>query len=229
MHLRKREFLHMKQFAASNDPKLARYLEETFHPEDPILRQVVERSNKAGLPEIQVGNMDGLHLEVLTRALGAKKAVEIGTLGGYSGIHIARALPEDGKLYTFEMSPAHAAVARQSFDLAGVGHKVEILVGPASANLSKIVAHGPFDLVFIDADKTGYPGYVEWAAENLRIGGAVIGDNTFAWGMIADETTEDKEDQATVKALRKFNDFVANSGRFKGTILPTSEGLTFGV
>jgi caffeoyl-CoA O-methyltransferase len=219
----------MKTFAASNDEKLANYLEATFHPEDETLRQVVESSKKAGLPEIQVGDMDGLHLEVLARAIGAKKIVEIGTLGGYSGVHLARALPKDGKLYTFEMSPAHAEVARKSFELAGASSKVEILVGPALANLSKITQHGPFDLVFIDADKVSYPKYLEWAAENLRVGGAVLGDNTFAWGMIADEKFEDASDEAAVRALREFNDRVANSGRFKGTILPTGEGLTLGV
>jgi caffeoyl-CoA O-methyltransferase len=219
----------MKTFAASNDPNLFNYLEKTFHPEDATLRQVVERSNQAGLPEIQVGHMDGLHLEVLARAAGARKIVEVGTLGGYSGIHLARALPADGKLYTLEMSPEHAAVARKSFELAGVASKVEILVGPAITNLPKIASNGPFDLVFIDADKVSYPKYLEWAAENLRVGGVVIGDNTLAWGMIADEKFEDSGDEAAVRALREFNDRIANSGRFKGTLMPTGEGLTLGV
>jgi caffeoyl-CoA O-methyltransferase len=219
----------MKEFAASNDPKLVGYLEKTFKPEDPVLHDVVQRSVKAGLPAIQVGMMDGLHLEVLTRASGAKKAVEIGTLGGYSGIHIARALPPGGKLYTFEMDPKHAEVARASFQTAGVADKVEIFIGPAIQNLPRIAANGPFDLVFIDADKTGYPDYLKWAAENLRVGGIVLGDNTFAWGMIADERAEDPSDQPTVTALRAFNDSIANGGRFKATMLPTNEGLTLGV
>lgn len=219
----------MKEFAASNDPTLFRYIEKTFRPEDPVLRQVVERQQRAGLPNIQVGNMDGLHLEVLTRAAGAKKAVEIGTLGGYSGIHLARALPEGGRLYTFEMDHKHAEVARASFEQAGVLPKVEIFVGPALDNLNKITRHGPFDLVFIDADKEGYPKYLDWAAENLRVGGLVIADNTFAWGMIADEKAEDPEDQASLSALRDFNDRIANGGRFKATVLPTAEGLTIGV
>jgi caffeoyl-CoA O-methyltransferase len=219
----------MKTFAAPNEPSLARYLERTLQPEDQTLHQVVENSKKAGLPEIQVGDLDGLHLEVLARAAGAKKIVEIGTLGGYSGVHLARALPADGKLYTFEMSQAHAGVARRSFELAGVSSKVEIFVGPALANLSKITQHGPFDLVFIDADKANYPNYLAWAAENLRVGGVVLGDNTFAFGMIADEKFENSNDEATVRALRKFNEEAASGGRFKATILPTGEGLTFGV
>src|SRR5579885_614649 len=124
---KKGDFPRMKTFSAPNEPKLASYLEKTFHPEDETLSQVIRNSKKAGLPEIQIGDMDGLHLEVLARAIGARKIVEIGTLGGYSGVHLARALPADGKLYTFEMSPAHAEVARKSFELAGVSSKVEIL------------------------------------------------------------------------------------------------------
>jgi caffeoyl-CoA O-methyltransferase len=218
-----------KTFSVPNDPRILAYLKKTFVPEDDVLRTVVERSKSAGLPPIQVGDMDGLHLEVLARAVGARKIVEVGTLGGYSGIHLARALPPGGKLYTFEMNPMHARIAQESFALAGVSDRIEILVGSANENLSRIESQGPFDLMFIDADKTGYPRYLDWAERHLRVGGVVLGDNTLGFGMIADETFDDREDESAVRALREFNARIATGGRFRGTMLPTGEGLTFGV
>ena len=219
----------MKTIFGGTETKIVHYVEEIFRPEDPILREARERSEKKGIPLIQIGKMDGLHLEILTRDSGAKKAVEIGTLGGYSGICIARGIGPEGKLYTFELEPSHAEVARENFQKAGVSDKIEILVGPALENLNKITHHGPFDLVFIDADKVNYPAYLQWAADHLRVGGMVLGDNTFAWGMIAEDKFETLDDEKTVKALRDFNLTVAQKGRFRATILPTGEGLTLGV
>jgi caffeoyl-CoA O-methyltransferase len=218
-----------KQIAAANNPKIIEYLEKTFHPEDEVLRTIREIGEKAGLPMIQVGAMDALHLEVLTRATHTRKAVEIGTLFGYSAICIARALPKDGKLYTFEADTKHANVAQSVFKKFELESKIEIFTGAAMSNLNKINKEGPFDLVFIDADKENYPNYLNWAYENLKMGGVVIGDNTFAFGMIADEQFENAEDEATVKALRLFNNQAANSNRFRATLLPTGEGLTLAV
>ncbi len=219
----------MKNYEAETTPEILKYLEKTFHPEDPVLIEIRKRSDKAGLPPIQVGSMDGLHLEVLARAIGAKKAVEIGTLGGYSGVHFLRGMGQDGKLYTFELHPHHAEVAKKSFENAGVSKQVEIHVGEAIKNLKKIEQDGPFDLVFIDADKTSYPAYLQWAERNLRVGGAVIGDNTLAFGMIADTAFESKEDRDTVVALQKFNSELSQSGRFLATLFPTGEGMTFAI
>ncbi len=219
----------MKKLLGGTETKIVHYVEEVFQPEDHILREARERADRNGLPHIQVGKMDGLHLEVLTRISGAKKAVEIGTLGGYSGICIARGLTQDGKLYTFEFEPLHAEVAQENFKKAGLSDKVEIFVGPALQNLPKIQNHGPFDLVFLDADKVNYPEYMRWAADNLRIGGLMIADNTFAWGTIADDHFESPEDAQSVRALREFNSSAAQGGRFRSTLLPTGEGLTVGV
>lgn len=219
----------IKKALGGRETKLVNYVDVTFQPEDGTLREVRERSEKSGLPSIQVGKMDSLHLEVLTRATGAKKAVEIGTLGGYSGISIVRGLGPEGKLYTFEFDAHHAEVARDSFKKAGVSDQIEIFVGPASENLPRVNAHGPFDLVFIDADKVNYPLYLEWAAENLKVGGVILGDNTFAWGLIADETFDSAEDEAAVKALKEFNRLLAQGGRFRATMIPTGEGLTLAV
>ncbi len=204
------------------DPGLARYVEHLFQPEDDVLREIRARSTKAGLPEIQVGPMDGRLLEFLARTCGARKAVEVGTLGGYSGVCLLRGMPE-GHLHTFELSESHAAVARESFLRAGVGTRATVHVGPAVTMLPKIETEGPFDLVFIDADKVSYPTYREWAAKNLRPGGLILADNTFAWGGIA---TSQEEGPA---ALRRFNQAQAEDKRFLSTIIPTAEGLTCGV
>jgi caffeoyl-CoA O-methyltransferase len=213
-----------------NDPKIVQYAEQVFVHSDPLLNEVAVRSEKEGLPVIQVSQMDGLHLEVIARSLGARKIVEIGTLGGYSGICFLRALQPGGKLYTFEGSAHHAKVAAESFKKAGFSDRVEIFVGTAIQNLPKIEQHGPFDLVFIDADKVSYPAYLDWAAKNLRVGGTVLADNTFAFGLIADEHVSDPKDKADVEALREFNQKLADpKGVFRATILPTGEGLSYGV
>lgn len=214
----------MKKYS-STSPEIEEYVERVFHPKDPILNEIRARAAAAGLPDIHVGNMDGLHLEVLTRAMGAQKIVEIGTLAGFSGVCMARGLPPGGKLYTFEFEPKHAEVARESFKKAGVSDKVEIFVGPAVEKLSEIEKLAPFDLVFIDADKPSYPAYFEWAVKHLRKGGAILADNTFAMGEIA---TGDRK-SPRLEALRKFNELCAQDPRLRSTILPTSDGLTFAV
>lgn len=207
------------------DAQLSRWAEDLFQPEDAILKEIRERSVRAGLPAIAVGRFDGLHLEVLARALGVRKAVEVGTLGGYSGTCLLRGMGAEGTLHTFEISPAHAEIARESFRKAGVEAQATIHVGPAAETLHQIDGEGPFDLVFIDADKVGYPVYLEWAAEHLRVGGTVLGDNAFGWGRV---TTKDSAEES-IRALRAFNEQLARGGRFRSTMIPTAEGLAMGV
>jgi len=218
----------MKSFG-QGDPKITDYALEVFRPEDDLLREIRFRSKREGLPEIQVGTMDGLHLEVLAKALGAKKTVEIGTLGGYSGVCLMRGMGPSGKLYTFEVNEKNAQVARESFELAGYRENAEVIVGSAILNLPRINRNGPFDLVFIDADKENYPYYLKWSAENLRIGGVVLADNTFAWGNIMEKNPSDSGEKVSIEALRAFNLECAQGGRFRATVLPTGEGLTMGV
>lgn len=210
------------------DAALSRWTEELFAPEDAVLREIRERAVAEGLPAIAVGKMDGLHLEVLARACGARKAVEVGTLGGYSGVCLLRGMGEAGVLHTFELLEKNAAVARTSFEKAGFGQRAVIHVGPALENLRSIDALGPFDLCFIDADKQSYPAYLDWAAENLRVGGVVLGDNAFGWGGVAAEDFAG-HDPASITALRSFSALLARGGRFRSTMLPTAEGLALGV
>jgi caffeoyl-CoA O-methyltransferase len=210
------------------DAALAAWAESVYRPEDPVLREIRERSAAAGLPPIQVGAFDGLHLEVIARASGARRAVEIGTLGGYSAVCLLRGMGEGGLLHTFELDPRHAEVARASFERAGLAARVRLHVGPAAERLHDVEAEGPFDLVFVDADKTGYPGYLAWAEEHLRVGGVLLADNTFGFGHVH-EARPAGESAEAMAALRAFSERLARGGRFRATMLPTAEGLSFGV
>lgn len=210
------------------DPALGAWAIAVHRPEDDVLREIRERSAAAGLPPIQVGPMDGLHLEVLARAARVRRAVEIGTLGGYSGVCLLRGMVADGVLHTIELDPGRAAFAQASFGRAGFADRVRIHVGPAQERLRDLEREGPFDLVFLDADKTGYPFYLEWAAEHLEVGGLVLADNTFAFGHVH-EPASAGEDAPGAEALARFADRLANGGRFRATILPTAEGLSLGV
>jgi caffeoyl-CoA O-methyltransferase len=211
------------------DPELSAWTEKTYAPEDAVLVEIRERSARAGLPPIQVGALDGLHLEVLARAASATKAVEIGTLGGYSGVCLLRGMGEHGRLWTCELEEKNAAVARESFAKAGVAARAEVVIGPALKTLPAIAKHGPFDLVFIDADKDNYPGYLAWAADHLRVGGLVLGDNAFLFGLVHKDPRGAGAEQPRIEAMQAFHHALAHGGRFRSTMLPTGEGLALGV
>ena len=211
----------------NSDPKLSEYVSRVYAPEDEVLAEIRNRSAAAGLPDIQVAALDALHLEVLARATGARRAVEIGTLGGYSGVALLRGMAPDGALDTIEMSPRHAEVARESFRRAGVAVRARVHVGMAADILPDLASNGPFDLVFIDADKEGYPAYLDWATDNLRPGGVVLLDNAFLFGNLPESPTGDRA--AQIRAMQSVHEMLARSGRFRATVLPTGEGLAFGV
>ena len=208
-----------------SDPKVASYLASVLGPEDAVLAEIRERASREGLPDIAVARLDGRHLTAVARAAQARKIVEIGTLAGYSGVCLARALPHGGRLDTFEFDPKHAKVARESFLRAGVDKLVFVHVGPALENLPSIETHGPFDLVFIDADKIGYPDYLHWSIANLRRGGVVLADNVFRAAFGADDNWAPE----SIDALDLFNRELATGGDFVATFLPTLEGLAMGV
>jgi len=209
------------------DPKLSDYVARVYAPEDEVLAEIRQRSTAAGLPDIQVAALDALHIEVLARAAVARHAVEIGTLGGYSGVALLRGMGPSGELDTIELSPQHAEVARESFRRAGVAARARVHVGAASAILPKLAGHRPFDLVFIDADKEGYPAYLDWATDNLRPGGIVLLDNAFLFGHLPEPPEGDRA--AEIRAMQSVHDKLARSGKYRATVLPTGEGLAFGV
>lgn len=219
----------MNKSFGNDDPRLEAYLRAAYEPEDPVLREIRERSQRSGLPDIQVAGLDARHLEVLTRLAGVRRAVEIGTLGGYSGVSILRGLAPGGRLDTFEIDLAHARVAEDSFRRAGFADRVTIHVGPALDGLRALAAsgQGPFDLCFIDADKESYPLYLEWAATHLRPGGVIVADNVFLFGRLADIAPGAPGD--ALVAMRAFHQRLATSGEFRATVLPTGEGLTVAV
>jgi caffeoyl-CoA O-methyltransferase len=171
-----------------------------------------------GMPAIQVGPSEGRFLYLLMKMIGAKKVVEVGTLAGYSAIHMARALPAGGQLWTIEYEPKHAEVARSNIAAAGLSDRVTVLVGAGRDVLPTI--KGPVDAVFIDADKGNYDHYGHWAIEHLRPGGLVLGDNAYLFGKLL-------EDSDTGRAMRRFHEEVAAT--CESVCLPTPDGLVLGI
>ncbi|WP_454130319.1 O-methyltransferase [Microbacterium aurum] len=194
-----------------------RYLVDTLVSEDPALAAAVDAQRAAGMPDIEVAPTGGKLLHLLARAIGARRVLEIGTLGGYSTIWLARALPDGGRVITIEAEPAHAAVARASIDRAGVGEKVEIRVGPGADVLPTLEDAAPFDLVFIDADKESNTIYLDWAARLGRPGALVIVDNVVRSGRVADPA----DDSAQVAGVRAGLAMLRDDPRFDATALQT--------
>lgn len=219
----------MNKRFGSADPAIADYVYRRYAPEDELLRDIRARSNAAGLPDIQVAPLDARHLEILARLCQPRRAVEIGTLGGYSGVSIVRGLPEGGVLHTIEIDPRHAAVAAETFRRAGVSAKVRQWQGAALDILPKLssLGEGPFDLCFMDAEKSEYHLYLDWAAANLRPGGVVIADNAFLFGELPRALSASPP--AEVRAMDAFHRRLAESGEFRATVIPTGEGLAVAV
>lgn len=192
------------------------YIEGLFAPDDPALDAALEDSKRAGLPEIQVSPNEGVLLGLLAQIAGTRRVLEIGTLGGYSAIHLARALPEDGFLLSLEIDERHAQVARKNVERAGLGAWVEVRVGDARELLASLVENGegPFDLVFIDADKEGYPEYLEWAMRLSRPGTLILGDNAIRGVSILDPGDDSS------RAIRTFNEKLARDPRLSTIVLP---------
>jgi caffeoyl-CoA O-methyltransferase len=168
---------------------------------------------------------EGRFLQVLVRSCGARKAIEIGTLGGYSGIWIARGLLPGGRLITIEKEPRHAEIAKIHFGAAGLDGRVEIRVGNAHRLLQGLASEGPFDFVFIDAEKEGYPAYLDWALENVRTGGVIAAHNAFRGGSVAGQANDDVH----TDEMRRFNRRFAGEQRLISTIYPAGDGTLVGV
>jgi predicted O-methyltransferase YrrM len=196
-----------------------RYITDNLIPADPVLEAVLTANVSAGLPSIDVSPCQGKFLHLLARMKGARRILEIGTLGGYSTIWLARALPAGGSMVTLEMQSKHADVARANLDRAGLSKVVEIRVGPAVESLAQLHQEnaGPFDLIFIDADKPGNPIYLEWALKLSEIGSLIVVDNVVREGKIIDSASTDPAVQGT----RAFFEMLAAEPRLSATALQT--------
>ena len=192
------------------------YIEERFAPQDEALEAAVRESRRAGLPEIQVSPNEARLLQLLAEMVGARRILEVGTLGGYSAIHFGRALPQGGELISLEIDERHAEVARENVERAGLSERVEIRVGDARELLAQIAENdeGPFDVVFIDADKEGYPEYLEWALRLTRPGSLILGDNTIRGGSVLNP------EDGSARATGEFNERIARDPRLSAILLP---------
>jgi len=195
------------------------YLSSLLLPRDSVLEAALQESAKAQLPAISVSPNQGKLLMLLAQMQRAQKMLEIGTLGGYSTIWLARALPPGGHLITLELEPRHAEVARANLARAGFTSRVEVRVGPALQSLAEIVAksEGPFDLIFIDADKEGYPGYWEYSLKLSRPGTVIIADNVVRKGEIIEQQSKDSR----VQGARRFLQLLADEKRVDTTVIQT--------
>jgi len=196
-----------------------RYITDLLVPADPVLEAALQASTAAGLPAINVAPNQGKLLHLLARIHGARTILEIGTLGGYSTIWLARALPAGGRLVTLELDPKHAEVARANFVGAGLADLIELRLGRALDTLPGLAAEkrGPFDLIFIDADKVSIPEYFTWALKLSRPGTVIIVDNVVRKGAVVDATTSDP----SVQGVRRFNQLLAAEKRVSATSLQT--------
>lgn len=195
------------------------YIEQLFLPDDPALTAALADSVAAGLPTIAVSPAQGKLLMILARASGARRILEIGTLGGYSAIWLARALPGGGRLVSLELEPKHAGVARANIARAGLAGRVEVRVGPAVESLAHLAAEGaePFDFVFIDADKPGYVDYLHGAMRLSRPGTLIVADNVVRQGKVLDAAGDDSNAQGA----RRFNEELAAEPRLSAVVLQT--------
>lgn len=214
------------------DPRLwsdvDRTLEGLFVPGDPALDAALKAADAAGLPAIQVSATQGKLLFLLAKLAGARRILEIGTLGGYSAIWLARALPPGGKLVTLEADPRHAAVAKENLKAAALELVTEVRVGRALMTLPRLT--GPFDMVFIDADKESYPEYLTWALKLTRKGSLIVADNVVRGGAVADPAALDPRAQG----VRRYLELVAAEPSLSATVLQTvgvkgHDGLSFAV
>jgi predicted O-methyltransferase YrrM len=199
--------------------KVDEFIADALIPRDPVLEDALAANRAGGLPQIDVSPAQGKLLNLLVRIRGARNVLELGTLGGYSTIWLARGLPEGGRLVSLEYDPHHAEVARANVERAGLSDRVEIRVGAALETLPVLEQEGagPFDLVFVDADKQTYPAYFEWAMRLTAPGSVIVGDNVVRDGKVADEPAVN----AMVAGARRFQELAGAEPRIDATTIQT--------
>jgi caffeoyl-CoA O-methyltransferase len=199
------------------------YLVAHGSPPDAVQRELIEATAKLGrIAMMQIAPEQGAFMTWLARLLGAERVIEIGTFTGYSTLCLARGLPEHGRVLALDISEEWTAIGRRHWEKAGVSHKIELRVGPAAESLRALPREPGFDLAFIDADKTGYAGYVEEILPRLRAGGVILVDNVLWGGSVVDPARQD----ADTVAIRAFNDAMLRDERVDPVMIPLSDGLT---
>jgi predicted O-methyltransferase YrrM len=208
----------MESFNEQLAIKVDRYIEHLLNPQDEALAQNLKDAQAADLPTLNVSPNEGKLLYLIAKMVGAKRVLEIGTLGGYSTTWLARALPADGKVITLEVDEKHATVARQNLDRAGVADRVEVRVGRAVDTLRRMIDQheAPFDLIFIDADKSGYVEYLDLSLQLARPGTVLLADNLIRNGRVIDVRPADE----SARGAKAFNDALATNQRLESIILP---------
>lgn len=196
------------------------FLDGLHGPHDKGLAGAFSAPGRTGLPPIQVGQQEGALLTLLLRLIGARRVVEVGTLAGYSGLRLAKGLQPGGRLWTLEFDARHAMAARPALATAPPGVTVKLIEGDAKVTLPKLELEGPFDAVFLDADKAGYATYGAWAAANLRPGGLLLADNVYLFGRLLEASEE-------AEAVRRFHIEAAQA--FDTCVIPTPDGLLVGI
>ncbi len=208
--------------------ELYNYIVENFAPEDDLLRSLPDDAARQGVPMIHISPEQGKFLQVLMKAVNARKVLEVGALFGYSTIWMARALPPGGKLITLELSPLHVQVTRNNVRRAGLADRVEVRQGPAAELLAELDGEGPFDLAFIDADKPGYVTYLQHALNLVRPGGIIVGDNASAYGNVWQHQPQAGSSNY-LNAIHAFNHAMATEPRLTSLLVPISDGMCIGV
>lgn len=196
-----------------------RYFSKALIKPDRRLDAALNANRKAELPAIDVTPLQGRFLEVLVRATGARRVLEIGTLGGYSTIWLARAIPDNGLVVTLELEPKHASIAQRNIEKAGLSQRVDLRIGSAAESLAALVAASadPFDFIFIDADKAGYPGYLRWSLKLSRPGTLIVADNVVRDGKVIDPRNPDPN----IRGVRRFMRLMSAEPRLSSTVLQT--------
>lgn len=203
-----------------------KYLNTVFGLQDAELDAVRARMLTDGKDELSLAGNEARILQFLIRGFGVRNIVEFGTLYGYSALAMAKALPLDGELITLESDARHFAQAQENFKRSPFQARITSLKGEANDLMVTLVARGPFDMVFIDANKAAYLEYLNWAELNVRPGGLIVGDNTFLWGGVWGESTNVKVGAAQIQAMRDFNARLSDPRKYNSILIPTVEGLT---
>lgn len=214
--------------AAYGNEAILDLITRLYADEDGAMKRALAELEQPGIPRIQVSAGDGAILRLLLRLVGARRVVEIGTLTGYSALWLLRGMAEDGHLWTLETDHRHATAARRVFAEAGEASRTTLLEGPALTTLPGLVGEGPFDAVFIDADKESYAQYGRWALDNLRSGGVVMADNAYVFGYLAGRAPDARASREAIDGVRALHELLADECAAAMT-LPTPDGLAVGM